>query len=357
MTTTPATSEIATTVPANGAAQADEKKQPSRLPYETSDGGAINSFASESNFIVANRMAVALAASTIVPKDYVGNIPNCLIAMELANRIGISVLAVMQNVDIIHGKPGWSSKFLIAMVNSSTDFTKLRFRWVGDRGTDSWGCYAIAKDKETGEECEGPVVDIAMAKAEGWYTRNGSKWKTMPQLMLMYRSAAFWSRVYSPEKTLGMGTQEELEDMGPTGTIDTHVVSSGPAPLPVAAEMGRRISLRQQPLNTAPAAEQAAEAKPSSSEEAKTAPAAPIATPTPAAKPVDPADSISKGPGPSAKPGQQTIPTGAKAAPAESDEDRTNREAAAPRADEKIRTVGADDDDDLMPGWTGGPKK
>ena len=43
-----------------------------------------------------------------------------------------------------------------------------------------------------GDRIEGPTVTIAMAKAEGWYGRSGSKWPTMPDLMLSYRSAAFF---------------------------------------------------------------------------------------------------------------------------------------------------------------------
>ena len=44
---------------------------------------------------------------------------------------------------------------------------------------------------------------IAMAKAEGWYAKNGSKWKTMEDLMLRYRSAAFFARTVAPEVALG----------------------------------------------------------------------------------------------------------------------------------------------------------
>ena len=51
-----------------------------------------------------------------------------------------------------------------------------------------------------------------MAKAEGWYTKNGSKWKTMPEQMLQYRAAAFWTRAYAPEIALGMHTAEEIHD-------------------------------------------------------------------------------------------------------------------------------------------------
>lgn len=163
----------------------------------------------------SQRIATALASSSIVPAAYQGSIPNVLVAMEYANRLGASVLAVMQNMDVIHGRPSLRSTFLIGTVNASNRFTPIRFRWQGDEGTDTWGCRAVAKDRESGEDCIGPLVTIATAKNEGWYAKPGSKWKTIPELMLMYRAGGWWTRVYCPELSLGMQTAEETEDLMP----------------------------------------------------------------------------------------------------------------------------------------------
>jgi hypothetical protein len=54
-----------------------------------------------------------------------------------------------------------------------------------------------------------------MAKAEGWLTKTGSKWITMPELMLKYRAAAFFGRLYAPEVLMGMQTTEEIVDITP----------------------------------------------------------------------------------------------------------------------------------------------
>lgn len=48
-----------------------------------------------------------------------------------------------------------------------------------------------------------------MAKAEGWISKNGSKWRTMPQVMLRYRAASFFSRMNCPELSNGLYTTEE----------------------------------------------------------------------------------------------------------------------------------------------------
>jgi hypothetical protein len=52
-----------------------------------------------------------------------------------------------------------------------------------------------------------------MASAEGWATKAGSKWKTMPELMLRYRAAAFFGRLYAPDILMGMQTAEEAADV------------------------------------------------------------------------------------------------------------------------------------------------
>jgi hypothetical protein len=172
----------------------------------------VSPFSNDSAFSAAQRMAKALAASTLVPQAYRDNLPNCLIAMELASRIGVSVLAAMQNLDIIKGKPSWSAKFLIATVNASGRFTPMRFEWSGEPGKESWACRAVAKDRNDGERCEGPWITWAMAGKEGWTKKDGSKWLTMPELMFCYRAAAFWSRIYCPEISIGFQTSEEVHD-------------------------------------------------------------------------------------------------------------------------------------------------
>ena len=171
-------------------------------------------FADSESFVNAQRVAKALACSSLVPETYRDNLPNVLIALEVASRIGASPLAVMQSLYIVHGRPSWSASFLIATVNACGRFTPLRFESLGDDpAKDDYRVRAVAKDKDSGEVCEGPWITWAMVKGEGWSTKNGSKWKTMPALMFMYRAAAFWTRVYAPELSLGIQTQEEVTDV------------------------------------------------------------------------------------------------------------------------------------------------
>lgn len=172
---------------------------------------------SSERFNVVARQAEAWSKSTIIPKEYIGKPANCLVALEMSHRTGVPVLAVMQNLHVIQGKPSWSAQFLIAAVNASGRFSPLRYRFFGTEGKDDWGCRAVAVDLSTGDELIGTMITMAMAKAEGWSTKSGSKWITMPEQMLRYRAAAFWARTYAPELAVGLQTAEEVEDV--TGAV------------------------------------------------------------------------------------------------------------------------------------------
>lgn len=213
----------------------------------------VSPFSGGEAFEAAQRMARALATSNLVPEIYrgEGRIGDALIALELSHRLGASVLMVMQNMNVIQGRPSWSATFLIAAVNSSGKFSPVRYKmraigpkevaytyWEGFKPNrvkkdgklriEDRGCIAWAKDLATGEIVEGPEVTLEMSVLEGWYTRNDSKWKTMPEVMLRYRSAAFFSRLYAPEITMGMQTQDEVEDA--RGFIDVETVPTEPIP-------------------------------------------------------------------------------------------------------------------------------
>lgn len=168
-------------------------------------------FGTSDNFIMAMQMAKALSSSTIVPQTFQKNDANCLIAIEQAQRLQVSPLMVMQNLHVIQGRPSWSSKFLIAAINNSGKFDmELQFDETKDKNGKPFSCTAWTT--KNGRRVEGMTVDMDMAQAEGWLDKNGSKWKTMPQLMLRYRAASFFSSLNCPELTMGLYTREEMQD-------------------------------------------------------------------------------------------------------------------------------------------------
>lgn len=209
-------------------------------------------------FELSQRIAKMLSSSTLVPeqyratiqkkagKDEYGNqlwreepnpngLSNCVIALNMSNRMGADPLMVMQNLYLVNGRPSWSSQFIMAGINSSGRFSALRFELedLGEKDVEcvetvwenrkpkkttktvkihDFSCVAWAIERETGERLESSKITIEMAVKEGWYTKEGSKWQTMSEQMLRYRAASFFGRVYAPELLMGLRSAEEEQD-------------------------------------------------------------------------------------------------------------------------------------------------
>lgn len=171
-------------------------------------------FTSIEGFMALQRMAAMFTASSMVPNTFQGqaNLGNSAIALDMAIRMKANPLMVMQSLYIVHGRPSWSAQFLIATLNKSGKFSALRYEFQGKEGSDDWGCRACATELATKETLKGPLITIALAKKEGWYGKSGSKWQTMPELMLRYRAASWFVRAYAPEIAMGLPETEELYD-------------------------------------------------------------------------------------------------------------------------------------------------
>jgi hypothetical protein len=249
-------------------AQLRQQLAPSLAPDQKVDMFSLRGFE------LANRIAKAYSTSDAVPAAYRGAIEkkdrsgstwvdnpaalgNCIVAIEVAQAVGMSIAAVMQNSNVIEGRLSWSGKCVIAAVNASGRFTPLRFHvinkgfikasyreklgWNNEkRGFDfadrqvevenlecvAWalphgfpmppGVYTLPQAKERGlPVIEGAPVSVKMAVEEGWYSKSGSKWQTeMKHLMLQYRAGSFFGNIHAPDVMMGMGkTSEELEDI------------------------------------------------------------------------------------------------------------------------------------------------
>lgn len=197
--------------PKNEMENNDTQKTDAIAAHEPQNTGILAQVQAETQaFELVQRQAMMLSKSTLVPKDFAGNVANCAIALNVAKRTRLDPLMVCQNLAIIHGRPSWSATALIGMINASGKFSPLRFVFDSDEAP-TW-CYAVARDMATGEELKGERITLEMAKKEGWSTKNGSKWLTMPGQMLRYRAASFWSRAYASDMSLGMYTQDEVRD-------------------------------------------------------------------------------------------------------------------------------------------------
>lgn len=233
-------------------------RQPAAVPDVTIG------FTNLASFELMQRAAKLLCSSTLVPTQYraviekmdkYGNVTerrenpsalaNAVVALNMAQRMGADPLMIMQNLHVIEGRPSWSSPFIIAAINGCGRFSPLRFdlEQLGEKEVERiefyWenkqrferkvkvavediACVAWALEKATGERLTSPRVTLEMAVKEGWYTKNGSKWQTMPEVMLRYRTASFFGRLYAPELLMGLRTVEESQEiieLSPDGEV------------------------------------------------------------------------------------------------------------------------------------------
>lgn len=156
------------------------------------------------------RLAGIFAASELVPEQFRGKQANVFVALQMAFRCGVDPFMFLQNCYIVHGKPGVESKLGIALLNASGQIKgRVSFELTGEGKTRR--CIASAIDKQTGQVVQ-QTVTMEMADKEGWLKKTGSKWLTLPDLMLQYRAAMFLIRLHYPEVLMGMSTKEELDE-------------------------------------------------------------------------------------------------------------------------------------------------
>ena len=170
----------------------------------------------------AMKVANLLAKSQLLPEQYIGHPENCLIAIDIANRMRVSPLLVAQNLYVVRGKPGWSGSFAISAINNCWKFRPLDFVYTKNGGA---GSYSQSTRLSDGKLLKGTEITLDMAKNEGWSTKPGSKWLTMSEQMLAYRAGSFFARAYCPEVLLGVQTIDEIQDVNGYADEDKSVVT------------------------------------------------------------------------------------------------------------------------------------
>ena len=190
---------------------------------KTNPEGESSIYQTTESFEFAQRQAKSLCESNLVPTDYRGQkgLSNCLVALEMSKRMNLSPLTVMQNLNVIHGKPSWSSHFISSQIMACGRFINFDYVVTGKDNTLSVQCQAIRlEDKKL---VKGTAVTMKMAQQEGW-SRKNSKYQSMPEIMLKARAATFFGRQYIPDLLLGVQTSEEVVDIEPidvtTGNVE-----------------------------------------------------------------------------------------------------------------------------------------
>lgn len=225
-------------------------------------------FAAPDKFEHAQRVAKVFAESALVPPHFQNKLANCLIALNIADRMGEDPLTVMQNLAVVSGKPCWQTQYMIARANKSGVFSS-RITWKSEGQGADLAVTASAALADSGEVVS-VAVSMLMAKADGW-TKN-AKYTTMPEHMLRWRSAAMLIRLYAPEVMLGIQSAEEVEDatqsaprdVTPPRQVESSAQPAGPRPSgPPRLAAAKPAPAAEQPAptqETAPTAEDDVEA-------------------------------------------------------------------------------------------------
>lgn len=168
------------------------------------------------------KFATALAKGNAIPDRFKNSTGDILIAMDISARSNQSLPMILNNMYSVYGTIGFSGQYCIAAVNNCGKFSQLDFKFTNNGGG---GCIAYATRLSDGKLCESEEITMAMAEAEGWLNKKGSKWQVYPKQMMRYRSASFFVRAYCPEVMYGYQTVEELQDVNGYKDIDNDVVT------------------------------------------------------------------------------------------------------------------------------------
>ena len=185
--------------------------------------GESSIYQSTESFEFAQRQAKSLCESDLVPTNYKGQkgLSNCLVALEMSKRMNLSQLTVMQNLNVIHGKPSWSAQFISSQIIGCGRFKNFDYVVTGKNENLAVQCQATRL--EDNKLIKGTTVSMKMAQQEGW-TRKNPKYQSMPELMLKNRAATFFGRQYILDLLLGVQTSEEVVDIQPidvtTGNVE-----------------------------------------------------------------------------------------------------------------------------------------
>jgi len=173
----------------------------------------------------AMEMANLLAKSNMVPKDYIGNPGNIIVAIQWGAEIGLPPLQAMQNLAVINGRPALWGDAVMALVRGSGLLEDFR-EDVTDQG-------ATCTVKRRGEQPVSRHFSVEDAKKAGLWGKQGP-WQQYPKRMLQMRARSWAIRDVFTDVLKGINIKEVLEDdevkhMGQAEIIPSGQPANGPA--------------------------------------------------------------------------------------------------------------------------------
>lgn len=179
----------------------------------------------------ALKFADMLSKSNLVPKDFIGNAGNILVAIQWGMELGLQPMQSMQNIAVINGRPSLWGDSVIALVKASPACEYV-VEEVNDNG-------ATCKVKRKGEPEQVRYFTVDDAKKASLWGKPGP-WSNYPKRMLQMRARSWALRDVFPDVLRGMPIAEELQDMPSEKEVSSSYQprSSEPAEIPMLGEEG-----------------------------------------------------------------------------------------------------------------------
>lgn len=191
----------------------------------------VQKWSKPSNIGEAMQLADILAKSDWVPKEHRGKPGNVLVCMQFAEELGMPILAALQNVAVINGKPSIWGDMALALVRKHPDCLGVVETF------DDRSMTARCEVRRRGQE--EPIVSefsLEDAKRAGLAGKPGP-WKQYPKRMLQMRARGFALRDSFPDALKGVITAEEAMDYPPQSSPRVTATARPAKPAGVAAAL------------------------------------------------------------------------------------------------------------------------
>lgn len=180
----------------------------------------------------ANQLAKSLSRTSFVPAAFKGNEYDATAAIIMGDELGLSPLAALRSIYVVHGTPAMYARTMVALALSHGHQI-----WT-EKSTD--GEVVVCGQRRGSQHVERAVWTLARAQKAG-YTSN-KKYSTNSQEMLFSKAAAEVARKVAPDVLAGVPMSvEDLElEQQETTTVTRApakaTVRRKPAPEPAEPE-------------------------------------------------------------------------------------------------------------------------
>ena len=185
------------------------------------------------------RVATYVAKSGLAPKG-MQTMEACFVAMEMGLELGLPLMASLQNIAVVNGRPTLWGDSQLAVVRSTGELEEFS-EWYEQGGkrlarnpsTFDDGTAAVCRVKRRGMEAMESAFSVADAKRAGLWAREGT-WSQYPARMMRFRARSFALRDQFGDALRGLLSTEEAQDI-PVEVKPTAPVRTFRAPVATVA--------------------------------------------------------------------------------------------------------------------------